>query len=971
MFKIELKCLSFNYRVKYYYNLLFLQNLFNGTSVSEFTVTDMNDFFHSTIQSMRMSQRKSNTASRLKLQQSSLGHVSDHQSPSLSRVSDRQSPSRNRVSDRQSPQRLVRSKTDEAQPTPVRHRSNDGCQSSPRLSRRSMTSERRQIPAQHLSNKGRSSQARRSASGNNTINQESVPVSDSDSDGDVSVRTGARKYISKIVAPELIEYLTQRWTCVANAFEPDDDSDMALSEVGTLETILLLLTVLKNVVHEDIQYSTEQTACMYLMPRIGQLLITITELVYRSHETNCSTNADNKLITNFNTEELVLIGRCIVRVVALTALRLSAQIDGLTVLHRDCVLDNIFSVLYDRLRNSDCTNPQQLLLASEFIVASWIFMEGMLSNYHLNDVVIGATLKALNGVVRGCSLDVLQTVLLKLDLVAVHSIELVPSTFPAKKWISRILGQVVKVVELLKSVRACYLHWCICRKTRHIQCNLTNLCRHHHDILGVSISASTLSRCDGCSDELTKDGSNVCIIAKVTEILLNVYQKASSSSTRSSFLDTMQRTKVCCCMSPYLITKRLLDKIEFSNIKLRRRALCVLVHTLLDDLGGKEMTSSQDNLCIACTDPNYSPQTVCRRSTGGWVNSVDVPCRWDGVAANLLTCVTCCNVEGPVLWHALKLAVEGNDILRYKLFIDLFMPLLLSASHVLLKHNYSSPECQTPFISSDRAPLIVHYCLAALQKLIVIRDAYDFFIRSHGVDLLVKLAALSKHRMNSLKLLSILVMFDELPATSQSPIKLIQQVDPSLRADGLDEGTTKSDLSVLAALVYLIFEDWTSETINNEMVMVRLSDMSILNTMTDMWDASMKLMMHNERFREAFVMRNGHKLSRMLLTIGAKLFLCSNVIADSATTEVRMAVFSRASGPFHIPGCWLALTSSALSICLRCCLLNIPFDQEVSVIQNFFILRFLVLSLNWDKFMILRHCIFNLLLTFSPKKEFF
>lgn len=751
--------------------------------------------------------------------------------------------------------------------------------------------------------------------------QSAADVRDSESDEEHSVRLSANTSVLRQAIPPLVSELTSRWQHTANDVESESSEE---DELSSVEVIVLLLTITKNIVYEDIKSAKEISTSTRLVPSTANILRDIT--------CQLASSANCQSVKGLCDSDLIIIGRCLVRVLFLMLLQIGEQNNGLTWLRHckhiemsiDCVSESVNTLLHDVKRR---------LLLTDFVSCCWLYAEGLLLRHHANTVVIGTVCKTTELIARHRGLDLTRCVLMRL------------SDGSDSESLSHVISLVKLAVAgccLLKLMRSRYVHCCTCSRRTHRHCNVTShrsIYRHHHDALGTAVcslssrvldaSTSTDWQCSYCTLP------DSCVVSSLAIFLLGLFHHIVDTQVRMYLLDIFDEGLVTCCCLPVDLLVATFSDVCTSSVswQLRRKSVTVLVNVLLNDCGGSAavdyctVCDSVLNLSIVRSATNSPDSALSGCETSA---SLSV-CRWKCLsqfAERLCTGDSAFTVH--VISQAARLAASGNESLKKEIYYGFFEPLLMTVVHQLTASRYSNTNTLAVVLSVDVLPLAVKISLSALSSILASSSMLRHFVSVHGVEMIHDLANVDTTRRSALLLLEVLVNVEN-ASTERSHTVPGLRTQPVGNSASTDDGTS---VSALDAFVQLLLVDWNDIQWNQNLrENLRSSDFSV-GRMLDVWNVACRLVTRNGLFRQWFAAMNGPQLAYMLLDSASDAFLALD--CGPSVTDIRVTMFyEQAEQQSHVhERCLLFLIRSTLSVCLQCCSLDVGIPQQVNTLLS-------------------------------------
>lgn len=749
----------------------------------------------------------------------------------------------------------------------------------------------------------------------------SVDLLDSESEDEPAASVSVISSFQRQAVPPLISELTSRWQHSANAMTLAESNQH--DELSTLEVVLLLLTIIKHIVYEDIRSTEETSTCTNLLPSIANIF---RDIVYwLTLSTDCQTKK------TFIDEDLIVIGRCLVRVLFLMLLRIGEKNNGLTWLRycknieetMDCMSESLDVLSHDLKRR---------LLLMDYVMCSWLYAEGILLRHHANVIVVGTVCRTIELTTRRRGLDLTKCVLLKLT----EGNGSLDSNNSRLGGLVNLIKHIVGVCRLLKLMRSRYIHCCTCSRRTHRHCNIAgrhSIYRHHHDALGIAMHSDKLRLPDASmsSDWMSSycTSTNSCIVSSLAIFLLGVFHNVLlDTQVRLYLLDVFEKGIVtCCCLPVDLLVGAFIDVSQtcVDCQKLRRQSVSVLVSVLLSDCGGN---AALDH-CSTCDGSVLALTRAGRNLTGTSENGCEMAdasavCRWQCVSRfTELVCSDDSALTLHIVSQAARLASNGSEALKQWLYCTFFMPSLVTAVHQLTGRSYSDCYMLSAVLSVDIVPSTVKLCLSALSAILFSATMLRHFISTHGIEIICKLADINSTRQSALSLLERLINVENSDTEQQHATKTLVGVNSHSNDDVVS-------VDALNAYVQLLFLDWKDVSWNENIHEHLRSSVCQVGQILDLWYVACRLFPCNGLFRQQFVALSGPQLAYALLIAASEIFLA--VDCGLSAENIRMVVFCGRQGEqqTHVQErSLLRLIHCNLSICLRCSNQDIGIPREV------------------------------------------
>jgi len=652
------------------------------------------------------------------------------------------------------------------------------------------------------------------------------------------------------------------------------------------------------------------------VPNIASIL---HDILFQLRSSDCQTM---KALSDM---DLIIVGRCLVRLFFLILLQIGEQNNGLTWLHH-CknIAESIDSVTESL--NAFSHDVKRRLLLVDYVLCCWVYVEGLLLRHHANTIVIGTVCKTTDLVTRHRGLDLTMCVLLSMNegndrqdpsdsLNPVH-----------------LLKHIVAVCQLLKLMRSRYVHCCTCSRRTHRHCNVTSqrsIYRHHHDALGIALHSvqsekfhllDTNAASDWLSSYCTLPSS--CIVSCLAIFLLGLFHHLVDTQVRMYLLDVFDKGIVtCCCLPVDLLVATFVTDQPSPGCELQKKSVTVLVNILLNDCGGSAIIDH----CTVCDDDLkvVRLRNVTNSLSGHEESDSSSFSRWKCVShfAEIL-CAGDSSFTVHVILQAARAASGGNESLKQQLYCGFFMPLLVTVVHQLIAYAYDDTGMLTTVLSVDIVPLAVKLSLSALSTIVTSTAMLRQFVGSHGIEMICKLVDLDTTRRSALSLLEVLVNVENSNAEQECTVS-------SLLAGSSHSNNSVTGVDALDAFVQQLFSDCSDVPWNEKLHAYLKSSDCQVGRMSDLWHVACQFFPRNRLFREKFVTLNGPQLAYMLLVAASEAFLALD--CGPSTTDIRVAVFYGQDEEYHVhERSLLLLIRSALSICLRCSSLNVGIPRQVN-----------------------------------------
>ena len=743
--------------------------------------------------------------------------------------------------------------------------------------------------------------------------RQAADLPDSESEDENSASVSANTSFHRQAIPPLINELSSRWQHTMNAMTSESSHD---DELLVVEVIVLLLTVIKHIVYEDIKSAEEISTSTHLVPNIATILRDI--ICQLTSSTDCQTEKA------FNDVDLIIIGRCLVRLFFLMLLQIGEQNNGLTWLRNcksieesmDCVSESLHMLSVDVKRR---------LLLMDYVLSCWLYAEGLLLRHHANTIVIGTVCRTTELITRHRGLDLTRCVLLSLS--GEDSDDLLR--------LLDLIKHVVAVCRLLKLMRSRYVHYCTCSRRTHRHCNITSqrsIYRHHHDALGIAVHSVPSDKLHMLAANASSDWlssyctlTNSCIVSCLAIFLLGLFHHLVDTQVQKYLLDTFEKgTVTCCCLPVHLLVSTFVTNQTSVSSQLCRRSVSVLVKVLLNDCGGSAVLDH----CSVCDDVSKSTSirsvtsTFSNALSGSQTPDLSSVCRWKCVSqfAKIL-----CSGDSMFTIHiisqAVRLASNGSESLRQQLYCGFFMPLLVTVVHQLTAHGDNDSSMLTTVLSVDVVASAVKLCLSALSMIVANTEMLRQFVTAGGIEMLCKLADVNSTRPSALSLLEVLVNVEN----SNTEREQTQQTLAAVNDHSDDDA---ADVGALDAFSQLLFSDCSDRPWNEYIRESLQSSKCRLAQMLDLWHVACRLFPQNGLFRQRFLMLNGPQLAHLLLVAASEAFLALD--CGPSASNIRVAVFYGQDEQSHVEErSLLLLVRSTLSICLRCSNFDVGIPHQV------------------------------------------
>jgi len=746
----------------------------------------------------------------------------------------------------------------------------------------------------------------------------SADMPDSESDDEHSVSVSAKTLFHRQAIPPLICELTNRWQQTMSAVTSESSQD---DELSTVEVIVLLMTVIKHIVSEDLKSAEETSTSAHLVPYIASILHDIICKLKLS--TSCQT------VTAFSDMDLIIIGQCLVRVFFLMLLQIGEQNNGLTWLHH-CKNIAVSIDWMSELLNTLSHDAKRRLLVMDYVLCCWLYVGGLLLRHHANTIVIGTVCRTTELITRHRGLDLTRCVLLRMSEGNSGQ------DSSDSLGLASLIKLIVAVCRLLKSMRSRYIHYCTCSRRTHRHCNVNSqrsIYRHHHDALGVAVQfvqseklhvwdANTSGNWLSSYCPLT----NSCIISSLAIFLLGLFRHLVDTHVRMYLLDIFEKGIVtCCCLPVDLLVATFITDQPSITCHLQKKSISVLVNMLLNECGGSAVLDH----CTVCdsvlklTSVRNASNSSDYALSGCDISYSSSVCRWKCMSQFAeIVCSSDSTFAIHVISQGARLASSGSESLKQQMYCGFFMPLLVTVVHQLTSYRCNDCTMLTTVLPVDIVPLAVKLSLSALSAILTSTAMLHQFVSAHGIDMLYKLAYMNSTRHNALSLFEVLVNVENSYTEQEHTVKTV--------VAGNDESNGNvTSIGPLDAFVQLLFSDWNDRPWNENIHQHLQSSDCLVEQMSDLWHVAYRLFPHNGLFRQRFVTLNGPQLAYMLLVAASKAFLALD--CGPSVTGIRVAVFYGQDEQSHVQErSLLLLLRSTLSICLQCSNLDVGIPHQVS-----------------------------------------
>ena len=740
----------------------------------------------------------------------------------------------------------------------------------------------------------------------------SADFRDSESDEEQSVSLSANTPLRRQAIPPLVCELTSRWQQMTSDQETEaNDTD----ELSSTEVIVLLLTVIKNIVYEDIKSAKEMSTSTHLVPITADILHDITCKLAMS--ANCET------VKGLSDRDLVIIGQCLIRVFFLMLLQIGEQNNGLTWL-RHCKHIGMSIGWFSESLDTLLHDVNRRLLLMDFLLCCWLYAEGLLLRHHANTVVIGTVCRTVELIACHRGLELTRRVLLRISE---------GGNSDSLSLVIDLIRHVVAMCRLFKLMRSRYVHCCTCSRRTHRHCNVTSqhsVFRHHHDALGTAVCSQSSHMLDTSTSTDWQSSyctlPNSCVVSSLAVFLLGLFHHIVDAPIRLYLLDVFDDGLVtCCCLPVDLLVATFFGVCTPSvSCQLCRKSVTVLVNILLNDCGG----SATVDYCSVCDNvPKLSSVRSAANSPDSALSGCEMSdspsvCRWKCLsqfAERVCTADSAFTIH--VISQAARLASSGCESLKQELYHGFFMPLLVTVVHQLTACRYDDTNTLAVVLSADVVRLAVKITLSALSSILASSAMLRQFASVRGIEMICKLANVDTIRRSALLLLEKLVNVEN-ASTKQSCTV------PGLRTLPVADDST--NIAALDAFVQLLLVDWNDvQSSENLRESLQSSDFSV-GRMLDAWHIACQLIVSNGLFCQRFMALNGPQLAYKLLVSASEAFLALD--CGASVTDIRVTVFCMQAEQSHVhERSLLSLIRSALLVCLPCCNLDGGIPQQVSM----------------------------------------
>lgn len=291
-----------------------------------------------------------------------------------------------------------------------------------------------------------------------------------------------------------------------------------------------------------------------------------------------------------------------------------------------------------------------------------------------------------------------------------------------------IISGILNIISVVKRAKSEQIHQSSCARRRHRRCEYSQLLHHHHDILGLPVTAVKQATEHNLEDKTEGNdwqmcySERCCILAACAHQCLQLLQHLSPSGPAIlQVLAGVQAVGICCCMEPHSVVDPLLQIFQAPGLcRHQSYILNVLSRLVLEQLGGEQPSVKSRlascNICIfessqtlgiektlqecglgqdiaSSTSPCSSNQSQVVLPSRG---SEDMLCKWNALKAyQEIVFGKDCQLSKQIVSHVCQLILRGNAVIQWKLYTYIFYPMLQSGME--LAHHSQKPSVSKTF----------------------------------------------------------------------------------------------------------------------------------------------------------------------------------------------------------------------------------------------------------------------------------
>ncbi|XP_055491132.1 lysosomal-trafficking regulator isoform X3 [Leucoraja erinacea] len=366
-----------------------------------------------------------------------------------------------------------------------------------------------------------------------------------------------------------------------------------------------------------------------------------------------------------------------------------------------------------------------------------------------------------------------------------------PQSKEAAEHIKSLIGNVMKIISIVKKVKSEQLHQSVCTRKRHRRCEYSQFMHHHRDLSGLPVAAFKTQQSKNPFDTAL-DGeicypNRCCCIAVCAHQCLRLLQEVSLTSTCVQILSGVHSVGICCCMDPRSVIAPMLYAMKSQSLKNSHvHILNILSKFILEQLGGGEISVKMKRAsCNICTvDSSQAPDIAEGLHEGiigiGSSSSLSNPnFRSDGIlpsrgsrdmlwswealeAYQDLLFIEDAQLSLQVASHICYLIQKGNAVVKWQLYTHVINSVLQKG--VELSHHGQQLRVTTSctqaynhhikYLSRDVLQLHLHTLPSLFQSKLV----RSLFLSCNGLNQMTELIYLDCVRSSALMVFETLIL---------------------------------------------------------------------------------------------------------------------------------------------------------------------------------------------------------------------
>uniref|UniRef100_T1IQQ2 BEACH-type PH domain-containing protein n=1 Tax=Strigamia maritima TaxID=126957 RepID=T1IQQ2_STRMM len=252
--------------------------------------------------------------------------------------------------------------------------------------------------------------------------------------------------------------------------------------------------------------------------------------------------------------------------------------------------------------------------------------------------------------------------------------------------IENIICKVTETISKIKTRRATQWHAKECNRILHKRCDYKMYSYHHYDNFG----------------------SEKCSIANYVQVLLQIYEKSSNSSTHLFILSSLKKVGFCCCLKIDLIVTSLLSNLQTQPVFLRETVFNFIETCVLDQLVADDFPTRK--ICQFCGKKDVREKHLSEPIKNGFTMSE---------SSNLYT----------------NFLLSSEDSLFLHQLEKHILQLCLSEKLMVAREIFLNVICPIFFKTRDTEHLTL-FCLRSFAHLLKHEDLADIFLQRGGLELL-------------------------------------------------------------------------------------------------------------------------------------------------------------------------------------------------------------------------------------------